>query len=173
MSYLLCRKHNPKSKFSKAVTFNIEPCVRYKKNAINNVTGSSYAKCPPKTARALLFHIEDERLAKAADEITVMTLTVAFRLAKGELAMSKFFRLLDVNRKLGLHDFKYFQYRLQGSGREAFLIFGEVIKKKMLERIGQSTYFGLMVDEVTDITVTSQFLSFIWYFDFQVPESGI
>ena len=31
------REHNTKSKFSKSMTFNIEPCVRYKKNAINDI----------------------------------------------------------------------------------------------------------------------------------------
>ena len=36
----------------------------------------------------------------------------------------------------------------------------------MHARIDQSAYFGLLVDEVTDITVTSQFLLFIQYFDF-------
>ena len=60
-------------------------------------------------------------------------------------------------------DLKYFDYRGQGTLREIFLILGEVIRQEILIRLDGVLAYGILMDEVTDISVTEVLLSFIQY----------
>ena len=58
---------------------------------------------------------------------------------------------------------KYFNHRSEGSIREIFLILGETIKEEIVTSVQKVQSYGLMVDEVTDISVQSQMLTFIQF----------
>lgn len=64
---------------------------------------------------------------------------------------------------------KYFQHRSEGSVNEIFLTIGNVIKEITLKKVGAASCFGLMTDETTDVSVSSQLITFVQYFD---TESG-
>ena len=58
---------------------------------------------------------------------------------------------------------KYFNHRSEGSIREIFLNLGETIKEQIVTSVQKVQSYGLMVDEVTDISVQSQMLTFIQF----------
>lgn len=57
-----------------------------------------------------------------------------------------------------------FFYLLKGIERELFLIFVQVFKEKIKEKIGNGVY-GIFIDEVIDIFLMQQFVIFIQYYD--------
>ena len=64
---------------------------------------------------------------------------------------------------LDVSQLKYFNHRSEGSIREIFLILGETIKEEIVTSVQKVQSYGLMVDEVTDISVQSQMLTFIQF----------
>lgn len=58
---------------------------------------------------------------------------------------------------------RYFNHRSEGSDREIFLALGETIKQQIVSSVQKVQSYGLMVDEVTDISVQSQTLTFIQF----------
>lgn len=60
---------------------------------------------------------------------------------------------------------KHFNHRSSGSIREMFLSIGDVITQNVVEEINMADSFGLMIDEVTDISLTEQLVCFIQYVD--------
>lgn len=60
---------------------------------------------------------------------------------------------------------KHFNHRSSGSIREMFLSIGDVITQDVVEEINMADSFGLMIDEVTDISLTEQLVCFIQYVD--------
>lgn len=44
-----------------------------------------------------------------------------------------------------------------------FLILGQVVKDRVTERVNKSKFFGCLVDEVTDVSVLQQFVTFVKY----------
>ena len=56
-----------------------------------------------------------------------------------------------------------FQHRSQGSLRELFLFLGQALKNDLLKKVQAANSYGLVVDEVTDVTVLEQLISFIQF----------
>ncbi|PFX22249.1 hypothetical protein AWC38_SpisGene13242 [Stylophora pistillata] len=61
-------------------------------------------------------------------------------------------------------EIKYFQHRSEGSLTEIFLTIGNVVKELTLKNVRAASCFGLMTDEMTDVSVTSQLITFVQYF---------
>ncbi|CAB3982454.1 zinc finger 862-like [Paramuricea clavata] len=85
--------------------------------------------------------------------------------AKQELPNCKFTRLLQLLEKLNLPDIELFQHRSAGSVREMFLLLGQTIKEKILERVTQANCFSMLCDEVSDMSNKQQLVSFIQFVD--------
>ena len=84
-------------------------------------------------------------------------------------------RVLAKNRKFlplinfitnvnGVAEIKYFQHRSEGFLIEIFLTIGNVVKELTLKKVRAASCFGLMTDEITDVSVTSQLITFVQYF---------
>ena len=58
---------------------------------------------------------------------------------------------------------KYLYHKSEGSIREIFLVLGETIKEEIVRSAPKVQSYGFMVDEVTDISVQSQMLTFIQF----------
>ena len=58
---------------------------------------------------------------------------------------------------------KYFNHKSEGSIREIFLVLVETMKEEIVSSAQKVQSYGLMVDEVTDISVQSQMLTFIQF----------
>ena len=61
---------------------------------------------------------------------------------------------------------RQFPYSSKGIERELFLTLAQVFKEKIKEKIGNGVY-GILTDEVTDISLTQQLVTFIQYYDSQ------
>ena len=58
----------------------------------------------------------------------------------------------------------FFQHRSAGAVREMFLL-GKMVKSDVVEMIKQANIFGLLTDEVCDITNIEQLVTFIKFVD--------
>ena len=59
----------------------------------------------------------------------------------------------------------HFQYTAQGFIREMFLALGAALQDKRLENVKKAHCFGLLSDEITDVSVLEMLITFIQYFD--------
>ena len=73
-------------------------------------------------------------------------------IAKEEIAKCKISSFLEVLEQLGLTDMKYSQHRSPGSVKEMFLELGHHIKSQVVERCRKANWFGLLCDEVCDLS---------------------
>ena len=78
------------------------------------------------------------------------------------IANRKLIPLISFMEKvLGISRLKHFSHHSQGSVREIYLSLGDAVKQTLLKKARKAKSFGLLMDEVTDITVSSQQISFI------------
>ena len=60
---------------------------------------------------------------------------------------------------------KYFQHTSAGAQREIFITLGETVKDLVVTQAKKADAFGLLTDEVSDISVTEHLITFIQFFD--------
>ncbi|CAC5389651.1 unnamed protein product [Mytilus coruscus] len=65
----------------------------------------------------------------------------------------------------GVTHMKHFNHSSAGSIREMFLSIGDVITEDLVQEVNMADSFGLMIDEVTDISLLEQLVCFIQYVD--------
>ena len=98
----------------------------------------------------------DKELAdKAAkgDKTIFSAFMSAYWLAKHEEANSKLLSLLKLLETSGVEHMKYFSYKGEETLRDVFLTIGEVIQDTITEQATQAGCYGILMDEVTDISV--------------------
>lgn len=110
------------------------------------------------------------------NEVQTMVLqnvfATAFFLMKEFIANRKLIPLLSfMENVLGLSPLKHFSHRSQGSVREIYLALGKTVKRNLLEKARKAKSFGILIDEVTDISVASQLISFLQFGDEEAPLS--
>ena len=64
-----------------------------------------------------------------------------------------------------MSDMKHFLHRSQGALREIFLTLGKTVQDTFLSKLKQAAHFGLLVDDLTDISVTEQMISFTQFYN--------
>ena len=99
-------------------------------------------------SRMSIFYKEVEEQVKSLQN----SFLLVYWLAK-EMANEKFLSLLTFLQMLGLKNMKHFHHCSAGSTIEIFLTLGRVLKQRVVEELRKSKAFGLLVDEVTDISV--------------------
>lgn len=114
-------------------------------------------------------HEEVRKIQDTRDEVYYKTLLAMYRIAKEEIPNKKFTSLLAVLQQLGLEDIKYFKHRSAGSIREMFLLIGSVLNSQLLDDISRARCFGLLTDEVCDVSNKEQLVTFV---KFVHPETG-
>ena len=94
-------------------------------------------------------------------------------LAKHEVPNSLFCPLLDVCVLMGnttlpmLYKAKYLNYRSEQIKAEFLTCIGSSLEEQLLENLGKSPYFSLVIDEATDISVHKQLGICVQYIDHQ------
>ncbi|KAJ8048373.1 hypothetical protein HOLleu_00656 [Holothuria leucospilota] len=166
MFCLLCRKHNTANLHNKAVEYNQKPAVRFRKRAVQEHAASAKHKAARQaelTSRVSVF----ERLYQQRENTRVSTISNAFLaaywLAKEELPNINLYSLIGLLEKAGLEQMRYFAYRSKGIAREIFLILGEVIRDEVASKVNEANCYGILTDEVTDITTLEIMVTFIQY----------
>uniref|UniRef100_UPI00358E7E09 zinc finger protein 862-like isoform X1 n=1 Tax=Myxine glutinosa TaxID=7769 RepID=UPI00358E7E09 len=168
MFCLLCRKHDTANAQNNTKKFNCVPAFRFKRKSLEEHANSSMhqeAVTKELLSRGSLFH--KEYIHKENTRLCVYQkgFQTIYWVAKEEISNRKFTQLLDLLEQVGLTDMKYFQHRSDGSVREMFLILGRTIKQQIIRKVQQAGSFGLLLDEVCDVTETKQLVTFVQFVD--------
>ena len=163
--FVLCvSSTEPKAPKNKETNVFIDvPSQRYKLSAIKTHANSDIHKQSiQKEALQQLSVIHKLYMHKI--ETNEKTLEQAFSIAylvmKLHMPNTKFLPILNFIEKepIGVTDLQNFSHRSKGSLQEIFLTIGESVKEEVLQIVRDSNTFGLLIDEVTDISVMSQLL---------------
>ena len=68
---------------------------------------------------------------------------------------------------MGVDDLKYFQPRSEPVLRKMLLLIVKTIIQDIVVKIKTSNVYGLLTDEVTDISNICQLVSFVKYYDYK------
>ena len=175
MFCLLCKKHNAVNLQNKFKKFNTDPSVRYKHTAIVEHGNSQQHKASVEaelTRRSSAFHKQVEQREQSRDVVKHNAFLMLYWLAKEEMPNKMFTSLLDLTERLGQVDMKFFQHRSAGVVREMFLLLGQMVQSDVAEKIKHANTFGLLTDEVCDITKKEQLVTFIKYVDVDTSKAS-
>ena len=174
MFCFICRKHNTENEKNKCKKFNLQAGIRFKRKAVEEHANSQQHKAAIMCElinRTSPFQAELDRKEQKNNAVYYNAFLAIYWLAKEELPNFKISSFLDVLEQLGLTDMKYFQHRSAGSFREMLLALGYQIKSQVAEKCRKANWFGLLCDEVCDISNQEQLLTFIKYVDPQINKA--
>ena len=166
---VLFKKHNIKNGQKKSQTFIKSPSKRLKEYSLKThmaLTVHSSAIQADLLQCTSVFH--QNFVEKKEVQITVLqnVFATAFFLMKEFIANQKLLPLISFMEKvLGISQLKHFSHRSQGSVREIYLTLGDTVKRTLLKKARKAKGFGLLMDKVTDMTASSQLISFIQFWD--------
>ena len=166
---VLCKKHNMKNAQNKAQTFIEHPSKRLKEDSLKTHMASSVHSSAVEAdllQRMSVFHHNYVEKNEVQTTVLQNVFATAFFLMKEFIANRKLIPLISFMEKvLGMSQLKHFSHRSQGSVREIYLTLGDTVKQSLLQRARRARCFGMLMDEVTDISVSSQLVSFIQFWD--------
>ena len=166
---VLCKKHNMKNAQNKSQTFIESPSKRLKEDSLKThmaLTVHSSAIQADLLQPMSVFHQNYVEKNEVQTTVLQNVFATAFFLMKEFIANRKRISLISFMEKvLGISQLKHFSHRSQGSVREIYLTLGDTVKQTLLKKARKAKSFGLLMDEVTDITVSSQLISFIQFWD--------
>ena len=168
MYCLICKKYKCTNQQNKSDVFNEKPSVRYKTTAINE-HGQSRKHSPAILCemmnRVSVFQKELDERQKVNDSVLFKLFYSIYWLAKEGIANKKAASLLNLLEKLGVNDLTYFDHRSPASVREMFSTLGCAVKENVVTRAKTAGCFGLLVDDMSDISVMEQMITFIQFCD--------
>ena len=100
--------------------------------------------------------------------------TDAYWLMKEELPKHKIKSLLQLFEQVGMSNLKHFLHRLQGALREISPAIGKPFRIPFLCKLKKAAHFGLLVHNLTGISVSEQIISFGQFYNKSggIVESG-
>lgn len=81
------------------------------------------------------------------------------------IANFKINKLMKFIEHIGLKDLKYFSHRSIGSQREILLTLSDTLKNDLIKTWQSSNCYGLMIDDLSDVSSLEQMIVYIQYFD--------
>ena len=168
MYCFLCKKHNTENAKNKSKVYNSTPSVRFKKSAIKDHTLSQQHKDAIEAemlSRVSLFHKEITEKEKVKDAVLWNAFLAAYWLAKEEVANRKFSSLVDLLKIVSPETMKFFTYSGEETVQSIFLAIGTALMERLLKHAKEAGCFGLLSDEVTDISVKEILITFIQFFN--------
>ena len=169
MFCLICKKHNI---FTSGLNHYITGAKRYKRQAIEDHAKSANHRkgiATEMTSRVSIFHKEHEERQRVGEDVQMKAFMAAYWLMKEEIPNCKSIAMLSLIEKLGLDTIKYFDHKNQGSLQEIFLTIGETLYRNIVNEANSSLAYSVLVDEVTDISVKTQMVTFIQYISSAQP----
>ena len=160
---LLCKKLDTFNPQNKSKIFNKEPCKRFRPEAPDHLQTTQHknAVAAEMLQRVSCFQKTLDERERVAEDVLVKVFTAGYWLMKEELPNHKIESLLQLLEQAGMSDIKHFLHRSQGALREIFLTLGKTVQDTFLSKLKQAAHFGLLVDDLTDISVTEQMHSSI------------
>lgn len=166
---VLCKKHNVNNAQKRSQTFSESPSRRLKEDLLRTHMASSVHSSAVEAdllQRMSVFHHNYVERNEVQTTVLQNVFATAFFLMKEFIANRKLIPLISfMENVLGLSQLKHFSHRSQGSVREIYLALGETVKRNLLEKARKAKSFGILIDEVTDISVASQLISFLQFWD--------
>ena len=163
MYCLICKRHC----HFKAEIYCTKPATRYRKEAIlDHVRSKNHkaAELEELVQKISPFEKDLQEKKQYADEVYDAAFKSMYWIAKEELPNNKFVSLINLIERLGVQKMKHFNHRGMGSIREMMITIGDVIQEDLvLQELRDAKTFGLMIDDVTDITNTEQCVCFVQY----------
>ena len=172
MFCIICRKHDTINPQNKSKKFNTEPSARFKRKTVEEHASHQQHLAAVEAellSRVSVFQHQVSYREQVRESVDYNAFLSLYWVAKKELANCKFVRLLQLVEDLGVTDLKLFQHRSSGSVREMFLLLGKVIKEHVCKRARLSNCFGLLCDEVCDISCKEELVTFLKFVD---PDTG-
>ena len=168
MYCFLCKKHNTENSKNKSKVYNSTPSVRFKKSALKDHSTSQQHKDAIEAemlSRVSQFHKEVTEKEKVKDAVLLNAFLAAYWLAKEEIANWKFSFFNDLLKIVSPENMKYFTYSGEETVRSIFLAIGEALMEKVLDSAKKAGCYGLLSDEVTDISVMEILITFVQFFN--------
>lgn len=165
---LLCRKHNIKNPRNKASVFADEPSKRFRKLALQEHLKTKCheaAKYSESLNRVSVFQKEIDRKVEVKNDILFQAFYSHLFVADQMIANLKINKLMKFIEHVGLKDLKYFSHRSAGSQREVLLTLSDTLKNGLIKKLQSSNCYGLMIDDLSDVSSLEQMIVYIQYFD--------
>ena len=86
-------------------------------------------------------------------------------LCKNEVAHSKLNSLLELVESLGVEEVVHFSKRSSTVLRKLLILIGDQVNEDLLGKIKKSPFFGLLTDEIIDITNIQNLVTFIKFYE--------
>lgn len=175
MYCLVCKKHQMKHPQNQRDVFANTPSVRFKVDAINTHVNSklhTVALQNELLQQVSVFHKEVTKKAEVNTSVLEQVFSSAYFLMKEFIANRKLIPVLNFIQKIFQVDaLQYFQHRSARSQTEIFLTLGDAMKEEVLKKARTANAFGLLTDEVADISVKENLVTFIQFFDRELEET--
>ena len=166
MYCLLCRKHLSKAVRNKSDIFSVHPSTRFKWGTLDSHRKSDKhisSISNELLSRTSMFQRELDDREKTKFDVLEKVFTSIYWLAKENVANTKTVSHLQLLEQLGLAELHHVQHRSPVSLREIYLTIGETIQMQMCDEVPNELY-GLLVDDVADISNSEQMVIFIQYY---------
>ncbi|PFX25827.1 putative RNA-directed DNA polymerase from transposon BS [Stylophora pistillata] len=168
MFCIICKKQGVTNPQNKTDKFSGVASDRFKSDAIETHRKSGRHKSALEVEMISIMSVfHKEFVEKKETEISLLEkgFSTAYFVMKEYLPNREFFLPINlITNVIGVAEIKYFQHRSEGSLTEIVLTIGNVVKELNLKKIRAASCFGLMTDEMTDVSVTSQLITFVQYF---------
>ena len=165
---LLCKKFNVKNPQNKFAIFADEPSCRFRKSTIKDhkkSTKPAGARNAELLNRTSVFQKKLDHISAVDTDILYQSFYSFYYLARELIANKKIIGFLEFLEHIGLSDIQYFQHRSSESCREIFLTIGQEVENQILEKLSKVSSFGLMVDDMSDVSVKEQMICYIQFVD--------
>ena len=116
-------------------------------------------------SRVSLFHKEITEKEKVKDTVLMNAFLAAYWIAKEEIANRKFLSLLNLLKIVSPENMKFFNYSGEETIQSIFLGIGSTLMEKILNNAKKAGCYGLLCDEVTDVSVMELLVTFIQFFN--------
>ena len=149
-----------------------KPSVRYRKpTLLKHVSTQQHldAVAAEHLQRVSDFHKEVLDGEKTADSVVFKVFIAIYWLAQQKISDMKLCALLELFDVIGNNEIRHFTYLSRETIRDMFLVIGQVMLERILKKLTEVRYVGLLCDDVTDIAVMEQFITFIQFVD---PETA-
>ena len=170
----LCRCTNTLQPSNESKVWNCEPNVRYRPDTVRNHMYPSVDAARTMHGDAIqsellltssYFERREKEIEDQRDGVLTKVLYSIYWLCKEEVAHSKLNSMLELLEIIGLADIKDFTKRSNTVLKQLVLILGDQLTEDIIQEIKKSNVYGLLTDEVTDLSNTLQLVTFIKYYD--------
>ena len=171
MYCIICRKHNMTSSTNKKDVFVRTPSTRFLNDSLKCHSASSVHKNDIQTElvhKMSYFYSEIVQKDKVEISLYEQVFATTYFIMKHFISNRLLIPLLTfVVKTFDCSNLRFFAHKSQGSQREIFLTVGSTVMDSFLEKARKAATFGILTDEVADISVTENLVTFIQFYDIE------